>query len=69
MGYRGVLEAPERFMARWHEDEATSSKQRQASIMNGVQGNGQGRWKSRRETAVDESGKGMADRVARHQAD
>ena len=37
--------------------------------MGGVQGNGEGRRKNRRETAVDESRKEMADRVARYQAD
>ena len=64
---RGVLEAAERFMARSHEDKATLSRQRQASIMGGVQGNGERRRNSRRETAVDESRKEAEGRVARYQ--
>ena len=43
------------------------SRKRHASIMGGVQGNGEGN--SRREDAVDESRKEMADRVARFEAD
>ena len=38
--YRGVLEAAERFMVRWHEDEAELSRQRSASAVGGAQGNG-----------------------------
>ena len=54
---RWVLEAAERFMVRWHENDATLSRKRHASVMGGVQGNGQGRGKSRRETTVDGSRK------------
>ena len=54
-----------------YEDEAKSSRKRRASVTGGVQGNGEGRGNSRRETAVfDESGKKeTADRVARNQGD
>ena len=45
--YRGVLEAAERFMARWHEDEARVSRQRRASAVGGAQDNG-GRGGNRR---------------------
>ena len=38
--YRGILEAAERFMVRWHEAEAEMSRQRHASAVDGVQGNG-----------------------------
>ena len=38
--YRGVLEAAERFMVRWHEDEAQLSRHRRASAVGGAQGNG-----------------------------
>ena len=38
--YRGLLQAAERFMVRWHEDEAQLSRQRRASVMGGAQGNG-----------------------------
>ena len=85
--YRGILEAAERFMVRWHEAEAELSRQRRASAVGGVQGNGgrrgnkrssrkpdqgnaeRGGKRSSRETAVDESRKEMADRVARYRAD
>ena len=46
------------------------SRKRRASVTGGVQGNGEGRDNSRRETAVvDESGKETADRGARNQGD
>ena len=86
--YRGILKAVERSMVRWHEAEAEMSRQRHASAVDGVQGNGGGggyrrsgrkpdqgnaerggNRRSKRETAVDESRKEIADRVARHQAD
>ena len=41
------------------ENEAKLSRKGHASVMCGVQGNGEGRGKSRRETAVDESRKEM----------
>ena len=57
-------------MVRWHKDEAQLSRQRRASAVGGAQGNGgRGGNRSRTETAVDESRKEMAGRVARHQAD
>ena len=69
-------------MVRWPEDEARLSRQRRASAVGGTQGNGGrggqqeernagggGGNRSRRETAVEESRKETADRVARHQAD
>ena len=37
--YRGVLEAAERFMDKWHENEATLSRNRHASDTGGAQGN------------------------------
>ena len=68
--YLGVLEAAERFTARWHENEEELSRKRHASVMGGVQGKGEGLGKSRRETAVDGKGrKEMEDRVARYHAD
>ena len=67
--YRGVLEAAERFMAKWNEIEATLSRNRHASATGVPQGNRKGGGNSRWETAVDESRKEMAYRVARYQAD
>ena len=66
---RGVFEAAERFTAKWHDSEALLSRHRNASATGGPHGNRKGRGDSRRETAVDESRKEMADRVARYQAD
>ena len=40
--YRGVLEATERFMAKWHEIEATLNRNRHASATGGPQGNWKG---------------------------
>ena len=45
------------------ENEAGLTRKRHASVMGGVEGNGKERGKSRRETAVDESRKEMADKV------
>ena len=67
--YRGVLEAAERFMAKCHEIEGTLSRNRHASATGGPQGNRKVGGNSRRETAVDEGRKEMADRVLRYQAD
>ena len=67
--YREVLQAAERFMTTWHEIEATLSRNRHASATGGPQGNRKGGGHSRRETAVDESRKEMADRATRCQAD
>ena len=38
--YRGILEAAERFMVKWHEVETQLSRQRHASAVGGAQGNG-----------------------------
>ena len=38
--YRGVLEAAERLMAKWHENGATLSRNRHASATRIAQGNG-----------------------------
>ena len=68
--YRGVLQAAAGFIAKWHGIEATLSRNRDASATGGPQGNRKRGWgNSRRETAVDESRKEMADRVARYQVD
>ena len=67
--YRGVLQAAAGFIAKWHGIEATLSRTRHASVTGGAEGNRKGGGNSRRETAVDESRKEMADRVARYQAD
>ena len=40
--YRGILEEAERFMVRWHEAEAESSRQRRGSAVDGIQWNGRG---------------------------
>ena len=58
-----------RFMVRWHENEATLSRKHQASIMGGVQGNGEGRGNRVVGKPIDERRKEIADRVARCQAD
>ena len=50
--YRGVLESAERFMDKWHENEATLSRNRHASDTGGAQGKRKGGGNSRRETAV-----------------
>ena len=62
-------DAVERFMVRWHKDEADMTRKRHASAVGGAQGNGKGGGYSRKETAVDESRKETVDRVARYQAD
>lgn len=67
--YRGVLKAAEQFMVRWHKVEAELSRQRHASVAGGAQGNGKGGGNSRKETAVEESRRETADRIARYQAD
>ena len=40
--YRGVLEAAERFMTKWHQIEATLSRNCHASATGGPQGNRKG---------------------------
>ena len=67
--YRGVLEAAENVMARWHEHETTLSRNSHASDTGGAQGSRTEGHKGRRETAVGESRKDKADRVARYEAD
>ena len=67
--YWGVLEAAERFMVKWHKDEADLRRKRHASAVGGTQGNGKGGGNSRKRTAVDERRKETADRVGRYQAD
>ncbi|MEP5351924.1 MAG: hypothetical protein ABJZ75_06195 [Luteolibacter sp.] len=54
--YRGILEAAERFMVRWHEAEAELSRQRRASAVGGVQG--MGGWAATRGVAENPT-KGM----------
>ena len=56
-------------MVRWHKVEAELSRQRHASVPGGAQGNGKGGGNSRKETAVEESRRETADRIARYQAD
>ena len=67
--YRGVLEAAERFMVKWHKDEADASRKRHASAAGGAEGYRNGGGNSRMETAVDENRKETADRVATYHAD
>ena len=47
MWYRGILEATERFMVRWHKGKAELSRKRRPSATSGGQGNG-GRGGNRR---------------------
>ena len=68
--YRGVVEAAECFMTRWHRDEADSSWLRHApeDAKSGDKGKPRG-WVgggSRTDTAGDESRNEMVDRVARY---
>ena len=63
--YREVLQAAERFMTTWHEIEATLSRHRNGSATDGPLRNRKGGSNSRRETAVGESWKEMADRPGR----
>ena len=37
--YRGILEAGEQFIVRWHEADAEMSRQRRGPAVGGVQGN------------------------------
>ena len=70
--YRGVVEAAECFMTRWHRDEAESSWLRHTTQdaknydkgRRGGKGGG-----SRTDTAVDECRNDMVDRVARYRFD
>ena len=70
--YRGVVDATDRFMTRWHEGEAEKSWLRHATedAKSGDKekpgGRGGG---SRTDTAVDESRNEIVDRVARYRFD
>ena len=48
--YRGVLEAAERFMAKWHENETTLSRNRHVSATGGAQANRSGEGSGCKET-------------------
>ena len=52
-----------------HDDEAKLNRVRRRSVTGGIQGNGEGKGSGRRETAVDESSKETADRVAKWQTE
>ena len=69
---RGVVEAAEYFMMRWHRDEAESSWLRHttedAKSDDKGRGGGKGRG-SRTDTAVDEYRNEMVHRVARYRFD
>ena len=71
--YRGVVEAAECFMTRWHRDEAESSWLRHATEDAKSDDKGRGARKgkgSRTDTAVDECrNEMMVDRVARYRFD
>ena len=56
-------------MAKWYENKAPLTGNRHASAAGGARGKRKGGGNSHRETAVDESRKEMAGRVARYQAD
>ena len=67
--YRGVVEAAECFMTRWHRDEAESSWLRHTTedAKSGDKGRERGKGRgSRTDTAVDECRNEMVDRVARY---
>ena len=67
--YRGVVEAAECFMTRWHRDEAESSSLCHATEDAESDDKGRGARKargSRTDTAVDECRNEMVDRVARY---
>ena len=71
--YRGVVEAAESFVSRWHRDEAESSWLRHTTE-DGPRSDdkGRGRRKGRGcciDTAVDECRNEMVDRVARYRFD
>ena len=70
--YRGVIEAAECFMTRWHRDEAGSSWLRHAAEDAKSDDKGRGGGKrsgSRIDTAVDECRNEMVDRAARYRFD
>ena len=65
--YRGILEAAERFMARWYVEGGNKSLKRRAARMRDAQSRKEG--VGSRESVVEKSKKETADRVAKHQAD
>lgn len=65
-----VFEAAERSIVRWHEDEATLTREKpRIPYIGGVQGNGKGRRNGRKDTTFDESREERTDRAAWYQAD
>ena len=69
--YRGVLEAAERFMSKWHENEATLSRNRHAYATGGAQGNRKGGVTVARKPRLTRAGRQwhkMEHRVARYHA-
>ena len=56
-------------MVRCHKNEADAKRIHHTSAVGRPQGNGKGSGNSRKETAVDNSRKETADRVARYHAD
>ena len=70
--YRGIVEAAECFMTRWHRDEAESSWLRHTTEDAKSDDKGRGEEEergSRIDTAVDECRNEMVDRVARYRFD
>ena len=71
--HRGIVDAADRFMTRWHRDEVEKSWQRltakdtKSSNQRKLEGRGGG--SSRTATAVDECRNEMVDRVATYQFD
>ena len=70
--YRGVVEAAECLMTRWHRDEAESSWLRH--VTHGAKRDDKGRGGrkgrgARTDTAIDECRNEMVDRVARYRFD
>ena len=55
--YRGILEAAELFMVKWHEDDAKLSRQRRAFVVAGAPGNG-GRGGNKRDRRKPDQVKG-----------
>ena len=68
--YRGVVEAAECFMTRWHRDEAESSWLRHAADDANSDDKGRRRGGGNRtDAAVDEDRNEMVDRVSRYRFD
>ena len=71
--HRGIVDAADRFMTRWHRGQAEKSWQRltaedTTSSNKGNRGGGGG-GSSQTDTVVDECRNEVADRVARYQFD